>query len=57
LEQEALFALADGLATEDAATVEAAARANVAAYEHALGRALTPAAVATLLGALGASLV
>jgi hypothetical protein len=54
LEQEALFALADGLATEDAATVEAAARTSVAAYEHVLGRALTPAAVATLLGALAA---
>jgi uncharacterized protein (TIGR02444 family) len=57
LEQEALFALADGLATEDAATVEAAAGASVAAYEHVLGRALTPAAVAALLGALGAGSV
>jgi uncharacterized protein (TIGR02444 family) len=55
LEQEALFALADGLATEDAATVEAAARASAAAYEHVLGRALTPAAVGTLVGALGAA--
>jgi uncharacterized protein (TIGR02444 family) len=54
LEQEALFALADGLATEDVATVEAAARISVAAYEHVLGRALTPAAVAALLGALAA---
>jgi uncharacterized protein (TIGR02444 family) len=54
LEQEALFALADGLATEDAATLEAAARASVAAYEHVLGRALTPAAIATLIEALSA---
>ncbi len=54
LDQEGLFALADRLATEDAATVEAAARASVAAYEHVLGRTLTPAAVATLLGALAA---
>jgi uncharacterized protein (TIGR02444 family) len=54
LQQEALFALAAGLATETAATIEAAARANVAAYEHVLGRALTPAAVAALLGVLAA---
>jgi uncharacterized protein (TIGR02444 family) len=52
LQQEALFALADNLVTESAATVEAAARANVAAYEHALGRTLAPAAVTTLLGVL-----
>jgi uncharacterized protein (TIGR02444 family) len=52
LQQEALFALAEGLATENAATIEAAAHVNVAAYEHALGRTLTPDAVATLLGAL-----
>jgi uncharacterized protein (TIGR02444 family) len=54
LEQEALSALAAGLATEDTATVEAAARANVAAYERAVGRAFTPAAVDTLLSALAA---
>ncbi|MBO0753404.1 MAG: TIGR02444 family protein [Bradyrhizobiaceae bacterium] len=52
LQQEALFGLAAGLATHYAATIDAAARANVAAYEHVLGRALTPAAIATLLAAL-----
>ncbi len=55
LQQEALFALAAGLATENAATIDTAARANVAAYEHVLGRAFTAAAVAALLGALTAS--
>ena len=54
LQQEALFALAAGLATEDAATVETAASANVAAYGQVLGRPLKPAAVAALLGALAA---
>src|SRR5579871_2216704 len=54
LQQEALFALAAGLATENAATIEAAARANVAAYERVLGRTFTPAAVAALLRALAA---
>jgi uncharacterized protein (TIGR02444 family) len=54
LQQEALFALAASLATEDAATIEAAARANVAAYERVQGRAFTPAAVNTLLAALTA---
>src|ERR1700719_4572377 len=43
LQQEAMFALADGLATESAPTIEAAARANVAAYEHAVARTFTPA--------------
>ena len=56
LQQEAMFALAAGLATENAATVEAAARANVAAYEHAMARALTPAAVDVLISALPAAL-
>ncbi len=55
LQQEALFALAAGLATEDATTVATAARANVAAYELASERSFTPAAVETLLGALAAS--
>jgi len=54
LQQEALFALAAGLATESTATVAAAARANVAAYEHAMARAFTPAAVDVLLAALPA---
>jgi uncharacterized protein (TIGR02444 family) len=52
LQQEALFALASGLATENAATIDTAARANVEAYEHVSGRTFTPAAVAALLGAL-----
>jgi uncharacterized protein (TIGR02444 family) len=52
LQQEALFALAAGLATASAATVEAAARANVAAYEHAMARAFTADAVDVLLAAL-----
>jgi uncharacterized protein (TIGR02444 family) len=52
LQQEAMFALAAGLATESAATVEAAARANVAAYEQALARKLAPEAVGALLSAL-----
>jgi uncharacterized protein (TIGR02444 family) len=54
LQQEALFGLAAGLATEDAPTVEAAARANVAAYEHAMARSFTPDAVEVLLAALSA---
>jgi uncharacterized protein (TIGR02444 family) len=52
LQQEAMFALAAELATENAATVEAAARANVAAYEQALARRFTSEAVGVLLGAL-----
>ena len=54
LQQEALFALADGLATESAPTVEAAARANVAAYERALARTFTPTNVDVLIAALSA---
>jgi uncharacterized protein (TIGR02444 family) len=54
LQQEALFALAAELATENTGTVEAAARANVAAYEHVLGRRFTPAAIEALLAALAA---
>jgi uncharacterized protein (TIGR02444 family) len=52
LQQEALFALTAGLVTEDAATAEAAARANIAAYEHALARTFAPKAVGVLLSAL-----
>jgi uncharacterized protein (TIGR02444 family) len=55
LQQEALFALAGELATDEATTVEAAARANVAAYEQALARTFTPEAVAVLLAALPAA--
>src|SRR5262249_3920595 len=54
LQQEAMFALAGGLTTESTPTVEAAARANVAAYEHVLGHTFESAAVATLLAALPA---
>ncbi len=49
-----MFALASGLATESASTVEAAARTNVAAYERALGRTFAPDAVNILLAALPA---
>ena len=52
LQQEALFALAAGLATTTAPSVEAAARANVAAYENVMARPFTPDAVARLLAAL-----
>ncbi len=52
LQQEALFGLASGLATEDAASVEVAARANVVAYEQVLVRTFTPDAVDVLISAL-----
>src|SRR6266566_3164029 len=55
LQQEAMFALAAGLVTENATTTEAAARANVAAYEQALARTFAPEAVGVLLGALSAA--
>jgi len=52
LQQESMYALAAGLVTQDAPTVEAAARANVAAYEQASARTFAPSAVNVLLGAL-----
>jgi uncharacterized protein (TIGR02444 family) len=52
LQQEALHARAAGLATVAALSVKDAARASVAAYEQAIGRAFTPAAVARLVEAL-----
>ena len=52
LQQEAMAALAAGLKTDSAPSAEAAARASIAAYESALGRAFTPAAVDTLIAAL-----
>jgi len=52
LQQEAMYALASGLASQPAPSATAAARASLAAYEQALGRKLTPAAVDTLIGAL-----
>ena len=55
LQQEAIFALADGLATETMPTVEVAARANVAAYEQVLARTFAPASVDVLIAALSAA--
>lgn len=52
LQQEALYALAPGLAGEEAASVTAAARANVAAYQRASGRMFAAAAVEELVAAL-----
>jgi uncharacterized protein (TIGR02444 family) len=52
LQQEAMAALAAGLKTDTAPSAEAAARASIAAYESALGRPFTPAAVDTLIAAL-----
>ncbi len=52
LQQDAMTALAPGLATESAPSAEAAARASIAAYASALGRPFTPAAVDTLIAAL-----
>lgn len=53
LQQEALFALAAGLSSDPAATVAAAARANVAAYQAASGRAFAAADIERLVAALG----
>jgi uncharacterized protein (TIGR02444 family) len=52
LQQAAMYALADGVTSQTASSVEAAARAGIAAYQDALGRPLTAAAVDTLIGAL-----
>jgi uncharacterized protein (TIGR02444 family) len=52
LQQEALFGLTPSLATTNEPSVEAAVRANVAAYERVAGRAFTPAAVDVLVAAL-----
>ncbi len=52
LQQEAMGALAAGLRATPADSVAAAARASLTAYQDALGRALTPAAVDTLISAL-----
>jgi uncharacterized protein (TIGR02444 family) len=54
LQQEALFALADGLAMERAVSVEDAAFFNMAVYEYVLGRLLDAAAIETLLEAVRA---
>ena len=52
LQQDAMAALAAGLKTDSAPSAQAAARAGIAAYESALGRPFTPAAVDTLIAAL-----
>jgi hypothetical protein len=55
LQQEALFALADGLATGVTATIEGAARVNLACYEDALGCDFPEAAVALIEVLTGSS--
>jgi uncharacterized protein (TIGR02444 family) len=52
LQQEALFALTPNLEVEPAESVEAAARANILAYEQAAARAFTPGAVEILIAAV-----
>jgi uncharacterized protein (TIGR02444 family) len=52
LQQEAMYAMAAGLKWEPAPSAEAAARASIAAYESALGRPFTAAAVDALIAAL-----
>lgn len=52
LQQEAMQALAPGLRARPAASIEAAARASLEAYQAALGRVFTKAAVETMIAAL-----
>ena len=52
LEQEALFAMIPSIETVAAPSVEAAARANVLAYEQALAVAFTPGPLEILIAAL-----
>ena len=52
LQQEAMYGMASGLKSELAPSVEAAARASIAAYEGVTGSPFTPAAVETLIAAL-----
>jgi uncharacterized protein (TIGR02444 family) len=52
LQQQAMYAMATGLKTEIAPSADAAARASIAAYESALGRPFTAAAVDTMIAAL-----
>lgn len=49
LQQEALFALAQNLATAPEPSREAAARANLSAYEQVLGHPLAPDPVAVVM--------
>jgi uncharacterized protein (TIGR02444 family) len=55
LQQEALFALTPNLEAEPAESIEAAARANILAYEQAAARAFTPGAVEILIAAVVAN--
>ena len=57
LQQEALFAMTANLEAEPAESVEAAARANVLAYEQAAARAFTPGAVEVVIAAVVANSV
>jgi uncharacterized protein (TIGR02444 family) len=52
LQQQAMYAMAASLKAETAPSSEAAARASIAAYQSALGRPFTAAAVDTLIAAL-----
>jgi uncharacterized protein (TIGR02444 family) len=52
LQQEAMYALADGMKAESAPSVEAAARANVSAYEKSVGKPFIKTAVDTMIAAL-----
>ena len=52
LQQEAMCTMAAGMTSEAAPSVEAAARASIAAYESVAVSPFTPAAVDTLLAAL-----
>jgi uncharacterized protein (TIGR02444 family) len=54
LQQEALFALAARIPAATAPSIEAAARANVSAYEQAMAKSFTPAALEILFAALAA---
>jgi len=55
LQQEALFAMTANIEAEPAESVEAAARANVLAYEQAAARAFTPGAVEIVIAAVVAN--
>ena len=52
LQQEAMYGLAESLKTESVTSVAAAAQANIAAYENAVERPFTKAAVDTMIAAL-----
>ena len=55
LQQEAMFAMSPNLETEPSESVDAAARANILAYEQAVARAFTPGAVEILIAAVAAN--